>query len=174
MGEKASELAGLLRSLPVVLPASGSCAPLDPASLSFQRTELAQIPNVEIPLDKLKLFPEEPPPFELPPPSVPPPPRIQTPAPPPVFVHEAPRPPSAWPSAQKRRQPAVPLEVEKKRKRSGSRGMIVLDVLVLLSLALGLAYRSPLGKHPIVKAKTAQATAYASSQLHRLIVLAQR
>ena len=52
--------------------------------------------------------------------------------------------------------------------------MIALDVLVLLVLSLVLAYRSPLGKHPVVKTKTARVTAFASYEAHRVIALAKR
>ena|SRR5688572_19642081 len=87
MTAKGSELAGLLRSLPVVLPASGSCAPLAPESLAFRRTELDGVPDkLEIPIDNLKLFPEDPAPFELPPPSEPTPPFRPSPPPPPLPV----------------------------------------------------------------------------------------
>jgi hypothetical protein len=162
MAAKGSELAGLLRSLPVVLPASGSCAPLDTSQLAFKRTELEGVPDrLEIPLDHLKMFPEEPSPFELPPPTVPSAPPPPPPPPPlPVFVRQAPKPPSAWPrSAPTVATPREPI----KSKKPARKWPFAIDALVFLGLVVML---SPLGKHPLVQGARGQTSRGVAIAMH--------
>ena len=135
-----AEIARILNALPVVLPASGSCAPLEPEDLSFSKRE-PEVQAPVIPHERLQTFPDIEPPMALPPP----PPSAG------AMMLLAPIPPGS----------AVPWASEEPVRR-GSRWGWVLDLMIVLATAALVVIRSPLAQHPVVQPYAEAATVEAT------------
>lgn len=122
-----AEIARMLGALPVVLPASGSCAPLSPNDLSFKKHEAAVAAPV-IAHERLQTFPDIEPPLALPPP----PPSAG------AIMLLAPIPPGS----------AVPWSSDEPAPKR--RWAWVLDAMIVLATAALVVLRSPLAQHPVV------------------------
>ncbi len=130
-----AEIARMLGALPVVLPASGACAPIDPADLSFTKRE-PELAVPQIAHERLKTFPDIEPPMALPPP----PPSAG------AIMLLAPIPPGS----------AVPWsEAPPPRSR---RWAWALDAMIVLATAALAIVRSPLAEHPRVQPYAVAAT----------------
>ena len=138
-----AEIARMLGALPVVLPASGSCAPLEPKDLSFTRAK----PEVAAPViahERLQTFPDIEPPMVLPPP----PPSAG------AIMLLAPIPPGS----------AVPWTSDEPAPKR--RWAWALDALVVLATAALVVIRSPLAQHPVVHPYAEAATIKAVQGWH--------
>ena len=132
-----AEIARMLGALPVVLPASGACAPLEPSDLSYSKRE-PELAAPTIPFERLQTFPDIEPPMALPP--LPPSPG--------AAMLLAPIPPGS----------AVPWSSEGDRVPR-SRWAWALDAVIVLATAALVIVRSPLAEHPIVHPYAEAATA---------------
>ena len=137
-----AEIARMLNALPAVLPASGSCAPLEPKDLTFSRRE-PEVVAPTIPFERLQTFPDIEPPMALPPP----PPSAG------AIMLLAPIPPGS----------AVPWSEARPERRWGAR---VLDLMVVLATAALLTVRSPLAEHPVVHPYAQAATVSVAEGWH--------
>jgi hypothetical protein len=135
-----SEIARILGLLPVVLPASGSCAPLEPSDLSYSGRE-PQVAVPEIGTERLQTFPDIVLPMELPPP----------PPPPSVAALLAPMSASV----------ALPWS-----RRAESRWTWALDAIVVLAVLGVVTLRSPLASHPTVRPYAEAATSIVARGWH--------
>jgi hypothetical protein len=125
-----SEIARMLGLLPVVLPASGSCAPLEPSDLSFSGHK-PEVAAPEIGTERLQTFPDIVLPMNLPPP------------PPAPGVAALLAPMSA--------NVSLPWSAEARARVSSRRWPWALDALVVLALLAVGVLQSPLAKHPTVR-----------------------
>ncbi|MDF2696638.1 MAG: hypothetical protein K0S65_5021, partial [Labilithrix sp.] len=128
-----AEIARMLGALPVVLPASGSCAPLEPSDLSFSGHE-PKVAAPEIGMERLQTFPDVAPPLNLP--SPPPSPSVVA-----LLAPVAPNEAMPW-----------------SPKRAPRRWAWALDAIVVVGLLCGATLRSPLASHPVVRPYAGAAT----------------
>ena len=137
-----AEIARMLNALPVVLPASGACAPLDPSDLTFSGPE-SKVAAPSIPYERLQTFPDIEPPMDLPPP----PPSAA------AIMLLAPIPPGS----------AVPWSKKQAPRR---RWAWALDAMIVLATAALVTVRSPLADHPVVHPYAEAATVTVLDGVH--------
>jgi hypothetical protein len=130
MDDTLADIAQMLRALPVVPPALGRCAPIEPSDLTYRRGHEYALPAPEIATDRLQTFPDFIPPLL-----------------PAAAAHE----PSPTVTALLAPPPVdapMPWGAKRRERRAGA---IALDVLVVFALAAIVLLHSPLARVPQVR-----------------------